>query len=251
MSVAPPRIALRATRVSTLLVLVVLALPLGGCSGDDDSAPPVTSTEATAPRPAPARATLAAGARQVRHDLGGVRQRGLVLGSPTAPVTIVEYGDPTCAPCVVAHRGVVRTLVERFVRTGVASLEYRPLAGSARSRGLARSVFAASEQRRGWDLLQLAALRSVPAPGGAAPREPDARLAAALRLDVPAWTRARVRPRWRAELEAAANVAAVARFEALPVFLVRGRGQGDQAFTIVTQPSSIGELASAIETARP
>ena len=186
----------------------------------------------------------------MRDDLAGIRQRGLVLGSPTAPVTIVEYGDPTCGPCVAAHRGVVRTLVERFVRPGVASLEYRPLASGARSRGLALSVYAASEQRHGWDLLQLAALRSVPVPGGAAPREPDARLAAVLGLDVPAWRRDRVRPRWRAELEAAANVAAVARFESLPVFLVRARGAGDEAFTIVTQPGSIAELASAIDAAR-
>jgi hypothetical protein len=57
-------------------------------------------------------------------------------------------------------------------------------------------------------------------------------------------------PRWRTELLADANVATVARFKQLPVFLVRGRDATDEEFTIVTRPDSVDELADAIDAAR-
>ena len=229
-------------------VLALAPLALAGCTGDDDSPPAETATTATPTVPAPSRRPLAADARLVRRELAGIPQTRLLLGSPQAPVTVVEYSDPTCAPCAATQRGLVRALVERYVRPGVASLELRPLANDARARGLARSIFAASLQGRGWDMLQLAALRS-PA-GSGTPTEPDARLAAALGLDLPRWRRDRALPRWQRELLADANVAAVARFAQLPVFLVRGRDATDEAFTIVTRPGSVEELADAIEAAR-
>jgi hypothetical protein len=229
-------------------VLALAALALAGCTGDDDSAPAETATTATPTVPAPSRRPLPADARLVRRELAGIPQTRLLLGSPQAPVTVVEYSDPTCAPCAATQRGLVRALVERYVRPGVASLELRPLASDARAHGLARSIFAASLQGRGWDMLQLAALRS-PA-GSGTPTEPDARLAAALGLDLPRWRRDRALPRWRTELLADANVAAVARFAQLPVFLVRGRDATDEAFTIVTRPGSVEELAEAIDSAR-
>lgn len=173
-----------------------------------------------------------------------------MLGSPTAPVTIVEYADLTRAACVAAHREIVRRLVDRFVRSGVASLELRLLAPSARSRSLARSAYAASAQRRGWEFVQLAALRSAPTSTGVSPQEPDARLAAALGLREAAWRRSRSAARWTAELQAAENVAAVARFGSLPVFLVRGRDAQDEAFVVVAQPRRFGELVDAIARAR-
>jgi len=236
----------RARLACALLALAPLAL--AGCTGDDDSPPAETATSATPTVPAQARRPLAADARLVRRELAGITQTRLLLGSPRAPVTVVEYSDPTCAPCAATQRGLVRAVVERYVRPGVASLELRPLANDARARALARSIFAASLQQAGWDMLQLAALRS-PA-GSGTPKEPDARLAAALGLDLPRWRRDRALPRWQRELLADANVAAVARFAQLPVFLVRGRDATDEAFTIVTRPGSVEELAAAIEAAR-
>jgi hypothetical protein len=235
----------RARLAFALLALATLAL--AGCTGNDDAPPSVTSTAAARSAP-PVPRTLAGAARLVRREHAGISQARLLLGSPNAPVTVVEYLDPTCAACVAAHRGLVRKLVSRYVRPGVASLEARLLASDAEARGRARSVFAAGRQRRGWDMLQLGALRS-PA-GGRGPAEPDARLADALGLDLDTWRRDRALPRWRTELLADANVAAVARFQQLPVFLVRGRDAADQAFTIVTRPRSVDELADAIETAR-
>ena len=153
-------------------VLALTPLALAGCTGDDGAPPAETATSATPTvpaTPAPSRRPLAADARRVRRELAGIPQTRLLLGSAQAPVTVVEYSDPTCAPCAATQRGLVRALVERYVGPGVASLELRPLANDARARGLARSIFAASLQRRGWDMLQLAALRS-PEGSGTRPR---------------------------------------------------------------------------------
>jgi protein-disulfide isomerase len=240
-------------RLASAVAVLALAPALSGCGGEDDEAStttaPTVSTTPTAPAPRPA--TLAGAARLVRRDLDGIPQKGLVLGTPRAPVTVVEYADLTCAPCAAAHRGLVPTLVERYVRSGEASLELRPLATNDRARGLARSAFAAGLQERGWHFVQLAALRSGEGAATVAPREPDAQIAAALGLDLAVWRRDRTLPRWQTELLADANVAAVARFAGLPVFLVRGRDAADAAFTIVTQPRTVEELADAIEQARP
>jgi hypothetical protein len=249
-TVEPRRTAVhaRARLASAIAALLVLSLPLAGCTGDDDASPPATTPTTTAAASAPrGPSTLAGAAGLVRRELAGVPQAGLLLGSSRAPVTVLEYADPTCAPCAAAQRGLIRALVARYVRPGIASVELRPLATSARARGLARSALAAGRQGRGWDVVQLAALRSTAA---GTPSEPDARLAAALRLDLPRWRRDRALPRWRTELVANANVAAVARFQRLPVFLVRGRDAANEAFTIVTRPRSVDDLARAIDAAR-
>lgn len=250
MTAAPSRTALRARVALASVVAVVVALGSAGCSGSDEGTPPAAPTASTATAAAPAPASLAHDTRLARAGLADTPQDGLLLGSPRAAVTIIEYGDLTCRRCVAVHRTLVPALVARYVRPGVASLELRPLAHDARSRSLARSVFAAARQRRGWELVRLAALRSVPGATGATPTEPDARLAAALGLDMRSWRRDRLRPRWDRELLADANVAAVGRFGGFPVFLVRGRDAADRAFAVVTQPTSLAELARAIEDAR-
>ena len=86
-----------------------------------------------------------------------------MLGSPTAPVTIVEYGTFACPTCAALHRDVLPEVIERYVRTGKASLEFRGIAGddASQARDLALASWAASAQRHGWDFLQLAYLRSL------------------------------------------------------------------------------------------
>ncbi|HET9938689.1 MAG TPA: thioredoxin domain-containing protein, partial [Gaiella sp.] len=157
MTVGPRRTAVRGpARLAAVLTLAALALPLVGCTDDDDATPPPpTTTPTTTPTPPTTMPrSLQADARRVRRELAGIPQARLVLGSPEAPVTVVEYADPTCGPCIAAQRGLVRTLVERYVRPGVASLELRPLATGARAGGVARSAFAASLQQQGWDFWQ-------------------------------------------------------------------------------------------------
>jgi len=188
--------------------------------------------------------TLARSAAQVRRELLGIPQHGLVLGLPTAPITIVEYGAFGCPQCAAVHRGVLPQVIARYVRTGKASLEFRGLAGTAPSsaRDLALAAYAASAQSHGWDFLQLAYLRSLET----GTTESTARLATALGLDAKRLGIDATRPEWLTQVKAAASVAAVAQFVTFPVFLVRARTQPGQPFVVLTRPGSVKAFADAI-----
>ena len=121
----------------------------------------VTATGASLPGPSPR--TVA----RVRRQLRGIPQHALVLGSPTAPVTIVEYGHFACPTCAAAHRDVLprgdRALrAHRQGEPRVPRRRRRDAVPRARPRA---GAAAASAQRRGWDFVQLAYLRGLEKPG--------------------------------------------------------------------------------------
>ena len=174
-----------------------------------------------------------------------------MLGSPTAPITIVEYGTFACPTCATLHRDVLPEVIERYVRTGKASIEFRGIAGEDASpaRDLALASWAASAQRHGWDFLQLAYLRSLEGTLPGAVPESTARLAGALGLDAKRLGTDTARPEWMTQVRAAANVAGVARMSSFPVFLVRARTKPDQPFVVLTQPGSVRSFVDAVAKA--
>jgi protein-disulfide isomerase len=62
----------------------------------------------------------------------GIQQNGNVLGDPNAPVLIVEYGDYQCPFCKKFAVEDYPTLINDYIATGKARLEYRqfPIIGS-------------------------------------------------------------------------------------------------------------------------
>jgi len=78
----------------------------------------------------------------------GIAQNGLVIGRPTAKVTIVEYLDLQCPRCAEAASSVVPMVMTYFVRNGRAKLELRPtdLIAGPDSRLGGRALYAAGEQ---------------------------------------------------------------------------------------------------------
>ena len=174
-------------------MLAAVAIVAAGCGGSSkDAGAPTTTTAGSAgtttvdvPTRTTTGATLTKTAARVRAQLRGIPQHGLVLGNPKAPVTIVEYGKFACPTCAAVHRDVLPTVIERYVRTGKASLEFRGLAGDApsASRDLALATYAAAAQRGGWDFLQLAYLRSLEGAQPGTTTESPAQLAAALGLE--------------------------------------------------------------------
>ena len=204
----------------------------------------VTATGASLPRP------LAGTVAHVRRGSRGIPQHSLVLGSPTAPVTIVEYGHFACPTCAAAHRTVVPEVIERYVRTGKASLEFRGIGGDtpSRARDLALSAAAASAQRRGWEYVQLAYLRGLEKPRR---RAGDAVGIARPARDGPRPRHGGVGRRARPAVPARAGRGRCQR---------RGRGpvldlsrvpapradEPEQPFVVLTAPSSVGAFATAI-----
>ena len=61
----------------------------------------------------------------VSHELAGIPQSGNVLGDPSAPVTITEYGDLVCPVCKDFATTSEPQIIAGLVRTGRAKLVYR------------------------------------------------------------------------------------------------------------------------------
>ena len=51
---------------------------------------------------------------------------GFLMGNPNAPVKLVEYGSMTCPHCATFDEEGAKPLVEKYVKSGQVSFEYRP-----------------------------------------------------------------------------------------------------------------------------
>jgi protein-disulfide isomerase len=66
----------------------------------------------------------------------GIQQHGIVLGSPNAPVTLVEFADLQCPYCGEFARNALPQIVRDYVRTGRVKVAFQGLAFLGHSRRL-------------------------------------------------------------------------------------------------------------------
>jgi protein-disulfide isomerase len=79
-----------------------------------------------------------------------------VLGSPTAPVRLVEYADLQCPYCARFAVGVLPTIIRDYVRTGKVQLVMHGLAFIGPDSVTAlRTATAAGDQGRMWNVAEL------------------------------------------------------------------------------------------------
>jgi len=88
--------------------------------------------------------------------LRGIPQHGAMLGSPDAPVTLMEFADPQCPYCAQWAEAALPTIVRRYVRTGKVRIVFNGLAfvGTDSDAAL-RTAIAAGQQGRFWNVLEL------------------------------------------------------------------------------------------------
>lgn len=236
--------------LASLLLAAAVATALAGCGGGDyasASEPPTTS--ATPGSSIGNAVPLPRAAAAVRAQLADIPQSGLVLGPQRATVRIIEYAGFDCTACAAAHARVVPALIERYVRPGKASLEFRILAAGDHDLAIALGVHAARPQRRAWQMIQLAYARAgVDPTTPLATAETPSAYAKVLGLDVGRWRKDGGRPRWAADLQAALSVFRVAKWGETPIFLVRRAGL-DVPFEVVSAPTSVEEFDEAINAA--
>ena len=182
--------------------------------------------------------------------LSGIPQHGLVLGSPAAPVRVVEFADLQCPYCDEFATRALPPLVARYVRTGEVSFEFRNLSfigpDSVRA-GLAAA--GAEQQNKLWNFIDLMYLNQGQENTGYVTTAYLHRLLAAVPgLDVGRAERASQGPQAQAVLTAATIAARADRIDATPSFLIGRTGGPLRVF----QPSSLtagaftGELDALI-----
>src|SRR2546423_3271385 len=86
----------------------------------------------------------------------GIPQHGNVLGSPSAPATLVEYIDLQCPVCREFETAVMPNVISRYVRTGKLKVVARPIAFLGPDSEVARkAAIVALERNRFFDFAQL------------------------------------------------------------------------------------------------
>jgi protein-disulfide isomerase len=92
----------------------------------------------------------------VQRLLAGVPQQGQVLGSPKAPVTLIEFADLQCPYCGLWAREGLPGIVNEYVRTGKVRIVFNGMAFvGADSETALRTALAAGRQNRFWNVLEL------------------------------------------------------------------------------------------------
>lgn len=96
------------------------------------------------------------GVTAVERMLAGVPQQGTALGSPDAPVTLVEFADLQCPYCARWADDALPTLVDKYVRTGKVRMVFNGMHFlGADSTTALRTALAAGSQNRFWNVLEL------------------------------------------------------------------------------------------------
>jgi len=96
-----------------------------------------------------------AAAHTTGSSLAGIPQRGIVLGDPDAPVTLVEYVDLQCPYCAEWAEGTFPVLVSDYVRAGTLRIVFRGLAFIGPDSNTAlRTALAAGREDRLWDVVE-------------------------------------------------------------------------------------------------
>jgi protein-disulfide isomerase len=96
------------------------------------------------------------GVKEVEKLFAGIPQNEMVLGDPSAPVEVAEYGDLQCPVCKQFAEDILPPVVENQVRKGEVKVDFRnfPIIGP-QSAPAGAAALAAGAQGKGWQFLDL------------------------------------------------------------------------------------------------
>jgi len=201
----------------------------------------------------PARGSLVnalPGATDVQGLLRGIPQRGNVLGSQSAPVTLVEYIDLQCPFCQQFETQAMPTLIGKYVRTGKVKIEARPIAfiGPDSQSGRAAAI-AAGEQNKLFNFTQILYLNQGSENSGWLSSQMITSAAASIPgLDVSRLLAGSSSDAVKARAGAFDKQAVADNVRATPTILV-GKSGGVLRLVTLTSPSDSQSVASAIDAA--
>jgi protein-disulfide isomerase len=239
--------AVRRTRLTqlgivTTIVVVAIVVVAVAAGGGGKSAPPKegskTQTEAVA---------------AVNSTIGGIPQSGNTLGSPTAPVTLVYFGDLECPICKDFTKGALPSIIQQWVRSGKLRIEYRSLETASREPEVFKSqqiaALAAGKQNKGWNYIELFYHEQGEENSGYVTESYMQGLARQIPgLSFATWTSARSNPELANQIAADAQLANNQGFTGTPSFMI-GRTGGTLKkleYTSLTDPTSFNQAIESL-----
>ena len=194
------------------VAVIVALIVISQSGGSSSSSPPASVT----------------GAAQVNSELSGIPQSGQVMGQSSAPVTVIEYGDPQCSSCKFFSENVAPQLISSQVKTGKAKYEFRPfLIIGPDSKPAMKAALAAGEQNRFWQFLQLFYINQGGENSGYVTDSFLTGLAKGAGVpDIGKWNQSRDDPKWDAVIQQGSSQANSFGFTGTPSIVVQGpKGQ--------------------------
>jgi protein-disulfide isomerase len=211
--------------VAVVLVLVVVSASSGGNGGDENLE----------------------GIIEVKGQLQGTPQTGMVLGDPKAPVELVEFADLQCPFCKAFAEEVLPPIIENQVKKGRVKIAFHnfTIIGE-QSLPAGAAALAAGAQGRGWNYVELFYKNQGAENSGYVD---DAFLEAVAHgagvKDIAKWNQER--PKFTADVEATTAEAQQLGFDGTPSFAIKG--PKTDGLEPIDTPSSSEDLEAAIEAA--
>jgi protein-disulfide isomerase len=131
---------------AVVVVVAAIAISSGG-----------SSTQVPKPNSPAAKKAAAT----VNTLLAGIPQDGATLGSPSAKVTLTEYGDLVCPVCKSFALGAENQLIANEVKSGKVKIVYKALETASQTANDSMFVpgqaalLAAGQQKKGWNYIEL------------------------------------------------------------------------------------------------
>lgn len=185
----------------------------------------------------------------VANQLKGIPQNGLVLGEPSAKVTLYEFGDLKCPVCKGFSEEIVPDVIDSKVRGGEAKIRFENFTIiDEESTPAGAAAIAAGRQGRGWSFIELFYRNQGLETASYVSDEFLTEIARGAGVpDIAKWNRDRKDPETIEEVEATTAEAERLGFTGTPSFAVEGPGTSGKE-TLGT-PGEAGQLEEAIEAA--
>ena len=183
---------------------------------------PLAAAVALAVGAPPGRAAAPIGAAQTAALLRGIPQHGVDLGSPKAPVTLVEFADLQCPFCAQWERNALPEIIRKYVRPGRVRIIFVVMTFlGADSVKAFSAALAAGKQNRFWNVAELMYLNQGKENSGWVTDTFLRSIGRTVKtLNVPKMLAARSSAGVKAQLAAASNLASTAGVNQTPSFAV-------------------------------
>jgi protein-disulfide isomerase len=199
--------------VLALAVVIVAVIAIAVGSGGDA-------------KPTAKKGEILPGQIETNARFAGIPQRGIAVGNPNAPVTLVEFADLQCPFCRNYTTTVLPSVVDRYVRTGKLRMEFRNVSfiGNDSLRA-AQMAGGASLQNKLWQYVDLFYINQGEENSGYVTDEFLTRIGRAVReLNVQKAMNDRSLPSVQRALTEAQTEWTVAGFSGTPAFLLGPTG---------------------------